>query len=307
MKSTTGRQEAISAVINYKPLVNAIDLEGETSRSLYGTNVFNDAVMRQHLSRPVYKALQRTIEKGDKLDVAVADAVATAMKTWALEKGATHFTHVFYPLTSLTAEKHDSFFDPDGSGGTIAQFSGSALIQGEPDASSFPSGGIRSTFEARGYTAWDVTSPAYIYENPNGNTLCIPTAFLSWTGEALDHKTPLLRSMQALNLQAQRILKLFGHHDPGMVTATAGPEQEYFLIDRNFFFARPDLLNAGRTLFGAKPPKGQEFEDHYFGAIPERVLAFMMEAEHEFIQAGHSDQDAAQRGRTRSVRNRARL
>jgi glutamine synthetase len=286
LKSTTGRQEAISAVINYKPLVNAIDLEGETSRSLYGTNVFNDNVMRQMLSRPVYKALQRTIERGDKLDVGVADAVASAMKAWALEKGATHFTHVFYPLTSLTAEKHDSFFEPDGKGGTIATFSGSALIQGEPDASSFPSGGIRSTFEARGYTVWDVTSPAYIYENPNGNTLCIPTAFLSWTGEALDHKTPLLRSMQALNVQAQRILKLFGHDDPGMVTATAGPEQEYFLIDRNFFFARPDLLNAGRTLFGAKPPKGQEFEDHYFGAIPERVLAFMMEAEHEFIKQG---------------------
>jgi glutamine synthetase len=186
----------------------------------------------------------------------------------------------------LTAEKHDSFLEPDGEGGTIAQFSGSTLIQGEPDASSFPSGGIRSTFEARGYTAWDVTSPAYIYENPNGSTLCIPTAFLSWTGEALDHKTPLLRSMQALNAQAQRILKLFGHEDPGMVTATAGPEQEYFLIDRNFYFARPDLLNAGRTLFGAKPPKGQEFEDHYFGAIPERVLAFMMEAEHEAYKLG---------------------
>jgi glutamine synthetase len=286
VKSTTGRQEAISAVINYKPLVNAIDLEGETSRSLYGTNAFNDKVMRELLSKPVYKAVARTIERGEKLDVALADAVASAMKTWALEKGATHFTHVFYPLTSLTAEKHDSFFDPDGNGGTIAQFSGSALIQGEPDASSFPSGGIRSTFEARGYTAWDVTSPAYIYENPNGNTLCIPTAFLSWTGEALDHKTPLLRSMQALNLQAQRVLKLFGHRDPGMVTATAGPEQEYFLIDRNFFFARPDLLNAGRTLFGAKPPKGQEFEDHYFGAIPERVLAFMMESEHEFYKQG---------------------
>ncbi len=286
MKSTTGRQEAISAVINYKPLVNAIDLEGKTSRALYGTNVFSDSVMKELLSRPVYKALRRTIDRGEKLDYVIADAVASAMKGWALEKGATHFTHVFYPLTSLTAEKHDSFFDPDGAGGTIASFSGSALIQGEPDASSFPSGGIRSTFEARGYTAWDVTSPAYIYENPNGNTLCIPTAFLSWTGEALDHKTPLLRSMQALNQQAQRILKLFGHADPGMVTATAGPEQEYFLIDRNFFFARPDLLNAGRTLFGAKPPKGQEFEDHYFGAIPERVLAFMMEAEHEFYKQG---------------------
>jgi glutamine synthetase len=286
VKSTTGRQEAISAVINYKPLVNAIDMEGETSRSLYGTNVFNDKVMRELLPKPIYKTLQKTIERGEKLDPAVADSVASAMKTWALDKGATHFTHVFFPLTGLTAEKHDSFFDPDGAGGTIAQFSGSALIQAEPDASSFPSGGIRSTFEARGYTAWDVTSPAYIYENPNGNTLCIPTAFISWTGEALDHKTPLLRSMQALNVQAQRILKLFGHGDPGMVTASAGPEQEYFLIDRNFFFARPDLLNAGRTLFGAKPPKGQEFEDHYFGAIPERVLAFMMEAEHEFYKQG---------------------
>ncbi len=286
MKSTTGRQEAISAVINYKPLVNAIDLEGETSRSLYGTNVFNDKVMRELLPKPIYKALQKTIERGQKLDPDIADTVAAAMMTWALEKGATHFTHVFFPLTGLTAEKHDSFFDPDGAGGTIAQFSGSALIQAEPDASSFPSGGIRSTFEARGYTAWDVTSPAYIYENPNGNTLCIPTAFISWTGEALDHKTPLLRSMQALNAQAQRVLKLFGHSDPGMVTASAGPEQEYFLIDRNFFFARPDLLNAGRTLFGAKPPKGQEFEDHYFGAIPERVLAFMMEAEHEFYKQG---------------------
>lgn len=286
MKSTTGRQEAISAVINYKPLVNALDLEGKSTQSLYGTNVFSDRVMRDKLEKPVYKALKRTIERGEKLDSSVADAVASAMKLWALEKGATHFTHVFFPLTSLTAEKHDSFFEPDGEGGTIAQFSGSALIQGEPDASSFPSGGIRSTFEARGYTAWDVTSPAYIYENPNGNTLCIPTAFLSWTGEALDHKTPLLRSMQALNTQATRVLKMLGYDDCGMVTATAGPEQEYFLVDRNFFFARPDLLNAGRTLFGAKPPKGQEFEDHYFGAIPERVLSFMMELEHELYKQG---------------------
>jgi len=285
VKSTTGRQEAISAVIHYKPPVDAIDLEGD-SRSLYGTNVFSDKVMREMLSKPVYKALQKTIEKGEKLDPSIADVVASAMKTWALDKGATHFTHVFYPLTGLTAEKHDSFFDPDGAGGTIAQFSGSALIQAEPDASSFPSGGTRSTYEARGYTAWDATSPAYIAENPNGNTLCIPTVFISWTGEALDHKTPLLRSMQALNVQAQRILKLFGHADSGLVVASAGPEQEYFLIDRNFFFARPDLLNAGRTLFGAPPPKGQEFEDHYFGAIPECVLAFMMDAEHEFYKQG---------------------
>jgi glutamine synthetase len=208
------------------------------------------------------------------------------MKDWAIEKGATHYAHVFFPLTGITAEKHDSFLSPDGDGGALAEFSGKQLIQGEPDGSSFPSGGIRATFEARGYTIWDVTSPAYILENPNGTTLCIPTAFVSWTGEALDKKTPLLRSMQALNGQAQRILKLFGKTDGAFVASTAGPEQEYFLIDRHFFFARPDLLNAGRTLFGAKPPKGQEFEDHYFGAIPERVLAFMLDVERELAKLG---------------------
>jgi glutamine synthetase len=212
--------------------------------------------------------------------------VAAAMKDWAIEKGATHYAHVFYPLTGLTAEKHDSFLSPDGSGAAIVEFTGSQLVQGEPDASSFPSGGIRATFEARGYTAWDVTSPAYILENANGTTLCIPTAFVSWTGEALDKKTPLLRSMKALNTQATRILKLLGHKEVAMVTATAGPEQEYFLIDRNFFYARPDLLNANRTLFGAKPPKGQEFEDQYFGAIPDRVLAYMMECERELYKLG---------------------
>jgi glutamine synthetase len=283
--TTTGRQEAISAVINYKP-GEGIDLEGETSTSLYGTNVFNDKVQRQLLSKPIYKSLKKSIETGTPLDSSIADPVASALKAWALEKGATHYTHIFYPLTSLTAEKHDSFFDPDGDGGTIAQFSGSALIQAEPDASSFPSGGIRGTHRARGYTVWDITSPAYILENPNGNTLVIPTVFISWTGESLDYKLPLLKSMQALNTQAQRLLKLFGHKTPGFITATAGPEQEYFLIDRNFFFARPDLLNAGRTLYGATPPKGQEFEDHYFGAIPERILSFMMDAEHEFIKQG---------------------
>ena len=178
------------------------------------------------------------------------------MKDWALSKGATHYAHVFYPLTGLTAEKHDSFLSPDGEGGAIAEFAGKTLIQGEPDASSFPNGGIRATFEARGYTAWDVTSPAYIIETPNGTTLCIPTAFVSWTGEALDKKTPLLRSMQALNTQAQRILKLFGHEKPAMVVSYAGAEQEYFLIDKHFFFARPDLLNAGRTLFGAQAAQG---------------------------------------------------
>jgi glutamine synthetase len=208
------------------------------------------------------------------------------MKDWAIAKGATHYAHVFYPLTGLTAEKHDSFLSPTGEGTAVAEFSGKELIQGEPDASSFPSGGLRATFEARGYTAWDPTSPAYILDNPNGTTLCIPTAFCSWTGEALDKKTPLLRSMQAVDKQARRVLELFGHKDVGQVTASAGPEQEYFLIDRNFYFNRPDLVMTGRTLFGARPPKGQEFEDQYFGAIPERVLAFMLEAERELYKLG---------------------
>src|SRR5688572_19118299 len=242
--------------------------------------------MQERLPKEVFKSLKKTIDRGEKLDPTVADAVAAAMKAWAIEKGATHYAHVFFPLTGLTAEKHDSFIEPDGNGGAMPEFSGKQLIQGEPDASSFPSGGIRNTFEARGYTAWDVTSPAYILENPNGTTLCIPTAFVSWTGEALDKKTPVLRSMKALNTQAQRILKLFGHKDAAMVASTAGAEQEYFLIDRNFFFARPDLLNAGRTLFGAKPPKGQEFEDHYFGAITDRVLACMLDTERELFKLG---------------------
>ncbi|MDH3585057.1 MAG: glutamine synthetase III [Phycisphaerae bacterium] len=256
------------------------------AKDLFGANVFGKAQMKNRLPKDIYKSLVKTIETGAKLDASTADVVAAAMKDWAIEKGATHYAHVFYPLTGLTAEKHDSFLGPDGEGGALAEFSGSQLIQGEPDASSFPSGGIRATFEARGYTAWDVTSPAYILENPNGTALCIPTAFVSWTGEALDKKTPVLRSMQALNTQAQRVLKLFGHTDEALVSSTAGPEQEYFLIDRNFFFARPDLINAGRTLFGAKPPKGQEFDDHYFGAIPERVLACMMEVERELFKLG---------------------
>ncbi len=259
----------------------------ETSSSeLFGSNVFSMAEMERRLPKQVYKSLKRTVEQGKELDVSLADVVANAMKAWAIEKGATHYAHVFFPLTGLTAEKHDSFLAPDGQGGAILEFTGAALIRGEPDASSFPSGGLRATFEARGYTAWDVTSPAYILENPNGTTLCIPTAFVSWTGEALDKKTPVLRSMQALNKQAQRVLRLFGHTDGAPVASTAGPEQEYFLIDRNFFFARPDLLTAGRTLFGAKPPKGQELEDHYFGAIPDRVLAFMLEVERELFKLG---------------------
>ena len=285
-KSHTARQAAITAITNYKPLEKALNFKNEPASELFGSNTFSDKEMQARLPKGVYKALQKTIKNGEKLDATIADAVAAAMKDWAIEKGATHYAHVFYPLTGITAEKHDSFLTPDGNGGAVTEFTGSQLIQGEPDASSFPSGGIRATFEARGYTAWDVTSPAYILENPNGTTLVIPTAFVSWTGEALDKKTPVLRSMQALASQAKRVLKLFGHNDPGYIYSTAGPEQEYFLIDRNFYFARPDLNIAGRTLFGAAPPKGQEFEDQYFGVIPERVLACMLECERELFKLG---------------------
>ncbi len=258
----------------------------EAPGEIFGQNVFTKTVMQARLPKPVFKSLMATIEHSKPLDPTVADVVAAAMKDWAMEKGATHYAHVFYPLTGLTAEKHDSFLEPGGDGSSIAEFSGKTLTQGEPDASSFPNGGLRATFEARGYTGWDATSPAYILENPNGNTLCIPTVFVSMTGEALDHKTPLLRSQQAMAKQAERVLKLFGHENPDAVVSFAGAEQEYFLIDRSFFLSRPDLLNSGRTLFGAKPPKGQEFDDHYFGAIPERVLAFMLDAENELFKLG---------------------
>ena len=258
----------------------------EAPGEIFGLNVFSKAVMQQRLPKPVFKSVMATIEHSQTLDPSVADAVATAMKDWAMEKGATHYAHVFYPLTHLTAEKHDSFLEPVGDGSSIAEFAGKTLTQGEPDASSFPSGGLRATFEARGYTGWDVTSPAYILENANGNTLCIPTVFISMTGEALDHKTPLLRSQQAMAKQAERVLKLFGHAKPDAVVSFAGAEQEYFLIDRSFFLSRPDLLNSGRTLFGAKAPKGQEFDDHYFAPIPERVLAFMLDAERELFKLG---------------------
>ncbi len=286
MSGSTARLQAIAAVTNYKPSAPPLDFHELSSHDVYGANVFSITEMQKRLPKQVFKSLKKTIEAGAKLDPNLADVVATAMKEWAIEKGATHYAHVFHPLTGLTAEKHDSFLSPTPDGRAVAEFTGSQLVQGEPDASSFPSGGIRATFEARGYTAWDVTSPAYILENPNGTTLCIPTAFVSWTGEALDKKTPLLRSMKALNTQAQRILKLLGHKEVGHVSASAGPEQEYFLIDRNFFFARPDLLNAGRSLFGAKPPKGQEFEDQYFGVIPDRVLACMLETERELFKLG---------------------
>ncbi len=283
---TSARASAIAAINNYKPNAQAWNFRETPTNEIFGTNVFGDSVMKDSLPKSVYKALQATIKQGKPLDPTIADAVALAMKDWAIEKGATHYAHVFYPLTGLTAEKHDSFLSPTGDGDAIFEFSGKELIQGEPDASSFPSGGLRATFEARGYTAWDPTSPAYILDNPNGTTLCIPTAFCSWTGEALDKKTPLLRSMQALDKQARRVLALFGHKDVGQVAASCGPEQEYFLIDRNFYFARPDLVMTGRTLFGAKPPKGQEFEDQYFGAIPERVLAFMLEVERDLYKLG---------------------
>jgi glutamine synthetase len=286
MSGSTTRRAAITAATNTKQVGLPLDYKSSPAESLFGTNVFGLSTMKTQLPKEVFRAVKRTIETGTTLDPRVADVVAAAMKAWALSRGASHFAHVFYPLTGLSAAKHDSFLSPDGEGGAITEFAGKTLLQGEPDASSFPNGGIRGTSQARGYTAWDVTSPAYLLETLNGTTLCIPTAFVSWTGEALDKKTPLLRSAQVLNTHVARILKVFGHEHPAMVVPYAGAEQEYFLIDKHFFYARPDLLNAGRTLFGAKPPKGQEFEDHYFGAIPERVIAYMMEVDRELFKLG---------------------
>src|SRR5437660_153328 len=265
--------------------LGAPDLTQATNQ-VYGVNVFGPAIQRQRLPKHVFRALQSTLDHGEALDTSLADAIAVAMKDWAMENGATHYTHWFQPLTGSTAEKHDSFYGPVGDGTAIAEFSGKELIQGEPDASSFPTGGIRATFEARGYTAWDPTSPAFILENPNGALLCIPTAFASWTGEALDHKIPLLRSMDALSKSAIRALRLFGDAAAQRVFTTVGPEQEYFLIDEQYFFERPDLITTGRTLFGAKPPKGHELDDHYFGSIPERILACMLETERELSKLG---------------------
>ncbi len=254
---------------------------------LFGVDTFSKHVMQKRLPKEVYKSLLRTIDLGEPLDPRIADIVAATMKDWAVERGATHFTHWFQPLTGLTAEKHDSLVSPDGMGGVIYNFSGSDLTQSEPDASSFPSGGLRATFEARGYTAWDATSPAFLNRHGNTVTLCIPTAFVSWTGEALDTKIPLLRSMEALAKQAMRILRFFGT-DAGVtrVVTTVGPEQEYFLVDRELFYRRPDLVTCERTLFGARPPKGQQLDDHYFGAIPARVLAFMADSEAEMFRVG---------------------
>ena len=248
----------------------------------FGSMVFNDTIMKERLPKETYKALKKTIQEGKALDISVANVVANAMKDWAVEKGATHFTHWFQPMTGITAEKHDSFISPSGDSEVIMEFSGKELIKGEPDASSFPSGGLRATFEARGYTAWDPTSYAFIKEG----VLCIPTAFCSYTGEALDKKTPLLRSMETINRAALRILRLFGNTDVTRVTTTVGPEQEYFLVDKALWAQRKDLVYTGRTLFGAKPPKGQELEDHYFGSIKPRVAAFMADLDQELWKLG---------------------
>ena len=258
----------------------------EKLTDIFGIDVFSDAVMIEKLPKKTYLTLKKTIENGEDLDPGVAEVVANAMKDWAIEHGATHYTHWFQPMTGITAEKHDSFLSPTSDGRIIMEFSGKELIKGEPDASSFPSGGLRATFEARGYTAWDCTSPAFLREDALGVTLCIPTAFCSYTGEALDMKTPLLRSMEALSTQAVRILKLFGNTDVTHVNPTVGPEQEYFLVDKAKYLKRDDLIYSGRTLFGAMPPKGQEMEDHYFGCIKERVASFMKELNIELWKMG---------------------
>ncbi len=254
---------------------------------IFGEDVFTDKVMQERLPKKVYKALKKTIEEGKELDLATADVIAAAMKDWAIEKGATHYTHWFQPLTGVTAEKHDSFItSPNPDGSVLMEFSGKELIKGEPDASSFPSGGLRATFEARGYTAWDCTSPAFVRHDAAGATLCIPTAFCSYTGEALDQKTPLLRSMEAINQQALRVLRLFGNTTSKKVTPSVGPEQEYFLVDAEKFLKRKDLIFTGRTLFGAMPPKGQELDDHYFGTIRQRIASYMKDVNENLWKLG---------------------
>jgi glutamine synthetase len=283
MGSNGTRYDPLNAVKSWaRP---AAPTKGMDIEKIFGENTFGMQEMKTRLPKQTYRALQQTIEKGAELDPAIADAVAMAMKEWAIERGATHYTHWFHPLTGQTAEKHDSFITPNVGGGAVAEFSGKDLIQGEPDASSFPSGGLRATFEARGYTAWDPTSPAFLVEGAGGSYLAIPTAFMSWAGDALDTKIPLLRATHALEQQVTRALELFGVKVDHIAT-TVGPEQEYFLIDQEFFYRRPDLVACGRTLFGAKPPRGQELEDHYFGAIQDRVLACMMELERELYRLG---------------------
>ena len=287
MIESNSRREALSVVASWHQNDAKAEQTPTNPLQQFGRDVFSEKVMRERLPKDVFKRLLRTIRLGAPLDHSIADTVANAMKDWAIENGATHYTHWFQPLTGLTAEKHDSFLVPDGNGGAVTEFSGGALVQGEPDASSFPSGGIRGTFEARGYTAWDPTSPVFLSRSGDTVTLCIPTAFVSYTGEALDQKTPLLRSMDAVSEHALRVLKIFGtDRGASRVFSTCGAEQEYFLIDRRYFFARPDLLLTGRSLMGAKAAKDQQLEDHYFGSIPERVQAFMSACERELYALG---------------------
>ncbi len=281
----TARDTAIAAIASQR--VGATqDYMEHAGEEIFGQYVFHEVAQRQYLPKPIFEGLRRTIAGLQPFDAVIADAVAHGVKEWAMSHGATHFTHWFVPMTGSTAEKHDSFLNPTGDGRTIAEFSGKNLIQGEPDASSFPSGGIRATFEARGYTAWDVTSPIFLQVEPNGVTMTIPTAYVSFTGEALDHKIPLLRSQEALGKQALRVLRWFGNSAASRVFTTIGPEQEYFLVDRRLAEQRPDLVLTGRTLFGAPSPKGQELEDQYFGAIRERILAFMMDLDRELWRLG---------------------
>jgi glutamine synthetase len=281
----TARQTAIETIANHKVGSTEEYLEF-AGADIYGQYVFHEAAQRQYLAKPIFEKLRQTIDGHEPFDPAIVDAVAHGVKEWAMSHGATHFTHWFVPMTGSTAEKHDSFLTPTGDGRSIAEFSGRNLVQGEPDASSFPSGGIRATFEARGYTAWDVTSPIFLQVEPNGVTMTIPTAYVSFTGEALDHKIPLLRSQEALGKQALRILRWFGNASTKRVFTTIGPEQEYFLVDRRLAEQRPDLILTGRTLFGAPSPKGQELEDQYFGSIRERILAFMMDLDRELWRLG---------------------
>ena len=277
------RVKAVSQVTDRKPLPPKVPQRLE---SLWATDVFTLAKMQASLPKDIFKSVKSTVQTGGKLDVSVAGAVAAAMKDWAISKGALYYAHVFYPMTNATAEKHDGFISVQGDGSVITEFTGKVLVQGEPDGSSFPNGGLRSTFEARGYTAWDVTSPAYVMETDNGVTLCIPTVFISWTGEALDKKTPLLRSIAAMSKAATRVLKLLGHTEVAPVNSSCGAEQEYFLVDAHFAHSRPDLLLTGRTLFGRSAAKGQQFDDHYFGAIPERVQVFMQDVEERMYRLG---------------------
>ncbi len=283
MSGNESRIQAIYQITNREPMPKKAPKRLE---EMWATDVFTLSKMQECLPKTVFKSIKKTIQTGEPLDGSVADAIALAMKDWAISKGALYYAHVFYPLTNATAEKHDGFISVQSDGSAISEFAGKLLVQGEPDGSSFPNGGIRSTFEARGYTAWDVTSPAYIMETDNGSTLCIPTVFVSWTGEALDKKTPLLRSNAAMNKAATRVLKILGEKDVAPVNSSCGAEQEYFLVDANFANARPDLLLAGRTLFGKPSAKGQQFDDHYFGAIPERVQVFMQDVEERLYRLG---------------------